>query len=62
MIRANYSHMWHLQLKTNKKNYLLICKFLVMKCLFTFGGLGVEELGGKLVSMGYGGSSVFQGV
>jgi hypothetical protein len=54
--------MWHLQLKTNKKNYLLICKFLVMKCLFTFGGLGVEELGGKLVSMGYGGSSVFQGV
>jgi hypothetical protein len=33
-----------------------------VKRLFTFGGLGMEELVGKLVNMGYDGSSVFQGV
>jgi hypothetical protein len=33
-----------------------------VKCLLAFGGLGMEELGGKSVNMGYDGNSVFQGV
>ncbi len=60
--KANCSHIWNLWRKISKNNQSLICKFLVVKCLLTFGGLGMEELGGKLVSMGYDGSSVFQGV
>ncbi len=33
---------------------------LMLKCLFEFGGLGLGELVGKLVSMGCDGSNVFQ--
>jgi len=33
----------------------------MLKCLFEFGGLGLGELVGKLVSMGCDGSNVFQG-
>ncbi len=51
VIRANCNHIWYLWLKISKKDQSWICKFLVMKCLFT-----------KLVSMGYDGSSVFQGI
>ncbi len=35
--------------------------FLMLKCLFEFGGLGLGELVGKLVNMGCDGSNVFQG-
>ncbi len=34
---------------------------LIVKGLFEFNGLGLEELVGKLVNMGCGGSNVFQG-
>jgi hypothetical protein len=37
-----------------------IFKFMV-KCMLDFGGLGVEELVGKLVNIGYDRSNVFQG-
>jgi hypothetical protein len=33
----------------------------MLKCLFEFGGLGLGELVGKLLSMGYDGNNVFQG-
>jgi hypothetical protein len=33
---------------------------LMLKCIIGFGGLGLEELGRKLVIMGYDGSNVFQ--
>jgi hypothetical protein len=34
---------------------------LMLTTIVTFGGLNGEELGAKLISMGYDGSSVFQG-
>jgi len=33
----------------------------MLKCLFEFGGLGLGELVGKLLSMGCDGNNVFQG-
>ncbi len=35
--------------------------FWMVKCMLDFDGIGVEKLDGKLVSIGYDGSSVFQG-
>jgi len=36
--------------------------FLMVKCMLNFGGLGVEELAGKLVNIGFDKFSVFQGI
>ncbi len=49
----------------NWNNWVLATSYnifaLLVEGYLDFGGLGLEELGAKLVNMGYDGSNVFQG-